>query len=109
MHFRHLWGRETSHEELMALGARVWNLGRLINLREGFTRGDDRLPEILSVPHPGGTAAGKAIGDEEFRAALDEYYALRGWRRGRRAERGNARAALGGRANLGRRRGEGRE
>jgi aldehyde:ferredoxin oxidoreductase len=31
------------------------------------------------VPHPGGTAAGKAIGDEEFRAALDEYYALRGW------------------------------
>jgi aldehyde:ferredoxin oxidoreductase len=82
VHFRHLWGRETSHEELMALGARVWNLGRLINLREGFSRRDDRLPEILSVPHPGGTAAGKAIGDEEFRAALDEYYALRGWSAG---------------------------
>jgi aldehyde:ferredoxin oxidoreductase len=79
VHFRHLWGRETSHEELMTLGARIWNLGRLINLREGLTRGDDRLPEILGVPHPGGTAAGKAIGDEEFRAALDEYYALRGW------------------------------
>jgi len=79
VHFRHLWGRETSHEELMTLGARVWNLGRLINLREGFSRGDDRLPQILSVPHPGGAAAGKAIGDEEFRAALDEYYSLRGW------------------------------
>ena len=79
VHFRHLWGRETSHEELMDLGARVWNLGRLINLREGLSRTDDRLPEVLGVPHPGGVAAGKAIGDEEFRAALDEYYALRGW------------------------------
>ena len=78
-HFRHLWGRETTHEELMTVGARVWNLGRLINLREGLTRGDDRLPEILGVPHPGGTAAGKAIGDEEFQTALDEYYSLRGW------------------------------
>ena len=38
VHFRHLWGRETSHEELMTIGARIWNLGRLLNLREGFTR-----------------------------------------------------------------------
>ena len=53
VHFRHLWGRETSHEELMAIGARIWNLGRLLNLREGFSREQDRLPAILSVPHPG--------------------------------------------------------
>jgi aldehyde:ferredoxin oxidoreductase len=78
-HFRHLWGRETSHEELMTLGARVWNLGRLVNLREGFARGDDKLPAALGVPHPGGAAAGKVIRDEEFTAALGAYYELRGW------------------------------
>jgi aldehyde:ferredoxin oxidoreductase len=79
VHFRRLWGRETSHSELMELGARIWNLGRLLNLREGLSRRDDRLPEILDVPHPDGAAAGKTIPADEFRAALDEYYRLRGW------------------------------
>ena len=79
-HFRHLWGRETSHEELMTIGARIWNLGRLLNLREGLRRDDDCLPRrILSVPHPDGVAAGKVVGADAFREALDEYYALRGW------------------------------
>jgi len=80
VHFRHLWGRETSHEELMTVGARIWNLGRLLNLREGARREDDRLPgRILSTSHPDGAAAGKAIGDDAFRESLDEYYSLRGW------------------------------
>ena len=80
VHFKHLWGRETSHEELMTIGARIWNLGRLLNLREGLRRDDDRLPDrILSVPHADGVAAGKAIGAEIFGEALDEYYRLRGW------------------------------
>jgi aldehyde:ferredoxin oxidoreductase len=80
VHFRHLWERETSHDELMEVGARIWNLGRLLNLREGLGRDDDRLPErILAVPHPDGVAAGKVLGADAFRAALDQYYAVRGW------------------------------
>jgi aldehyde:ferredoxin oxidoreductase len=80
VHFKHLWGRDTSHEELMTVGARIWNLGRLLNLREGLRRDDDRLPErILSVPHADGVAAGKAVGVDAFRESLDEYYRLRGW------------------------------
>ena len=79
VHFRHLWGREPSHDELMTIGARIWNLGRLLNLREGFTRRDDRLPAILGVPHPDGAAAGKTVSAAAFGAALDEYYRLRGW------------------------------
>jgi aldehyde:ferredoxin oxidoreductase len=79
-HFKHLWGRETTHEELMTVGARIWNLGRLLNIREGLRRADDRLPErILSEPHPDGAAAGKAVGAEAMRESLDEYYRLRGW------------------------------
>ncbi len=78
-HFHHLWGRETSHDELMTIGARIWNLGRLLNLREGFAREHDRLPAILAVPHPDGAAAGKTVSAAEFRDALDEYYRVRGW------------------------------
>lgn len=79
-HIRHLWRREPEAGELMTLGARVWNLGRLLNLREGFGRHDDRLPErILTTPHPDGGAAGRVIGQEAFERALDEYYELRGW------------------------------
>jgi aldehyde:ferredoxin oxidoreductase len=79
-HFRHLWGRETTADELMTAGARIWNLGRLLNLREGLSRADDRLPErILDTPHADGGAAGKVIGGGRFDEALDEYYALRGW------------------------------
>ncbi len=34
------------------LGARIWNLGRLLNLREGFAREHDRLPAILERAAP---------------------------------------------------------
>jgi aldehyde:ferredoxin oxidoreductase len=50
-------------------GERVWNLVRLFNLREGFDRADDRLPEPLD-PSDLGT---------DFEALLDAYYAARGW------------------------------
>ena len=64
----------------MTIGAHIWNLGRLLNLREGLRRDDDRLPErILSVPHPDGVAAGKVVGADAFHTSLDEYYRLRGW------------------------------
>jgi aldehyde:ferredoxin oxidoreductase len=80
VHLAHLWGRPAGHDEIMTIGARIWNLGRLLNLREGLGRSDDQLPErILSVPHPDGVAAGKTVGEDAFREALDEYYRLRGW------------------------------
>ena len=79
-HFRHLWRREVSGDELLTTGARIWNLGRLLNLREGLGRDDDRLPaRILDEPHPDGASAGHAIGSASFDEALDEYYRVRGW------------------------------
>ena len=79
-HLRHLWRRDVSAEEMLATGARIWNLGRLLNLREGLRRRDDRLPErILREPHPDGASAGQSIGAAAFEQALDEYYRVRGW------------------------------
>ncbi len=79
-HLAHLWSRTPSHEELMDLGARIWNLGRLLNLREGARAEDDLLPaRILAEAHTDGPAAGLAPGEASFREALAQYYRLRGW------------------------------
>jgi aldehyde:ferredoxin oxidoreductase len=77
---KHLWGREVAPEELMRLGERIWNLGRLFNLREGFTAADDVLPSrVHEQAFAEGPAAGNVITREEFAASLAEYYRLRGW------------------------------
>jgi aldehyde:ferredoxin oxidoreductase len=79
-HIAHLWGGEVEAQELLRVGARVWNLGRLLNVREGFSRADDRLPERLhTTPHRDGGAVGTVIGEAEFERALNEYYRARGW------------------------------
>ena len=80
VHFRHLWGRETSHEELMTIGARIWNLGRLLNLREGFApRATTACRRSSACRTPTGPRPARRSAPDEFRAALDEYYRLRGW------------------------------
>lgn len=78
--FRHVWKRDVTEEELRSAGERVWNLGRLFNLREGMTAADDYLPELLlTKPHKRGPSAGRVIGREAFAEKTLEYYRLRGW------------------------------
>ena len=73
---KHLWGREFSRDELMQMGERIWNLGRLFNLREGFTIADDALPTRMhEQPFAEGAAAGNVIDRAAFAGALQEYYA----------------------------------
>jgi aldehyde:ferredoxin oxidoreductase len=77
---RHVWPKAWSEDEIMRLGERIWNIGRLFNLREGVE--PDTLPKKLYDPASAfaeGPSAGKAIGAEVFKAALTEYYRLRGW------------------------------
>jgi aldehyde:ferredoxin oxidoreductase len=77
---KHIWGREVSSAELMRMGERIWNLGRLFNLREGFTAQDDGLPaRVHEQAFTEGPAAGNVITRDEFAASLAEYYRLRGW------------------------------
>lgn len=77
---KHVWRRNVEEDELMAVGARIWNLSRLFNLREGFRRADDTVPmRLLEEPFVAGPSAARRIGTAGFNESLDEYYALRGW------------------------------
>ncbi len=74
-------GIEMTPEELELTGERINNLGRLFNIREGFTRKDDHLPpKVMSTPIPDDTVSkGSYITQEELDLMLDDYYAARGW------------------------------
>ena len=63
--------------DLIQVGERVWNLERLYNLREGFTRADDTLPpRLLKNPSLDGPAK---AGSVHLEPMLKEYYRTRGW------------------------------
>lgn len=63
--------------DVMHTGERLFNLKRLINLRFGIGRADDRLPaRFLSEPRPSGAAQG-VIPDLDL--MLGDYYRARGW------------------------------
>jgi aldehyde:ferredoxin oxidoreductase len=62
------------------LGERVYNLGKVFNVREGLRRKDDYLsPRIMKEGLEGGMASGQKIPEEAFNQMLSEYYKLRGW------------------------------
>ena len=64
-------------DDLMMVGERVWNLERLYNLREGFTKEDDTLPDrLLNEPVAEGPSEGFVA---KLEPMLEEYYAFRGW------------------------------
>jgi aldehyde:ferredoxin oxidoreductase len=59
------------------VGERISTLARAINVREGFQRAADTLPDRnLSQPMVGGPADGHVV---ELAPMLDEYYRLMGW------------------------------
>ena len=73
-------GYDIDLERVEDVGERAWNMARLFNVREGFGRADDSLPERLTKPlERGGPADGNHITEAEFETMLDEYYELRGW------------------------------
>lgn len=72
-----LTGQKFTGDDLMMVGERIWNLERLYNLREGFSRKDDTLPpRLLNDPIQTGTGAGHTV---QLEPMLKEYYEFRGW------------------------------
>jgi aldehyde:ferredoxin oxidoreductase len=66
-----------STEEFMKIGARIWNMERLFNLKAGLSAKDDTLPpRMLKDPMPAGPCKGQV---NKLDKMLPEYYTLRGW------------------------------
>ncbi len=64
-------------EEVLLAGERIWNLERLFNLKNGFTRADDTLPlRLLKEPVKFGPNKGQV---SKLSVMLPEYYEARGW------------------------------
>jgi aldehyde:ferredoxin oxidoreductase len=79
-YFEAVTGQPISLEELRLMADRIETLIRMFNVREGFSRKDDKLPyRTLNEPLLDGPAKGQFIGEENFNRMLDEYYDLRGW------------------------------
>ena len=73
-----LLGIDMTAERLLETGERIYNLTRLFNVREGFSRREDRLPLRLTEKRED---TGWSIDPEDFERMLQEYYGLRGWDR----------------------------
>ncbi len=77
---RAVTGVDYNIDWLMVIGERIYNLQRLFNVREGFTRKDDYLPyRVTHDPISNGTSKGNYVTEEELQKMLDEYYQARGW------------------------------
>ena len=77
-----LTGWDMSDKELLEIGERVWNLQRMINIREGVRRKDDQIPErVRKMPEFGAYASEAGCEIKNYEGMLDEYYEARGWSR----------------------------
>jgi aldehyde:ferredoxin oxidoreductase len=65
----------------MKLGERTITIKRVVSVRQGVSRKDDRLPGRFFEPLEGGLLKGKALDRNEFETALDMYYDMMGWNR----------------------------
>jgi len=72
-------GWDFSIDEALQIGERATNMARLFNLREGFSRQDDNLPERLYHGLENGALQGEAMPRAEFENALTVLYGLKGW------------------------------
>ncbi len=69
-------GRQPDKSELQAIAARVSDLARAFNVREGLTAADDTLPKrFFQEP----LENGDIVTTETFERLKADYYRLRGW------------------------------
>ena len=70
----------TSNGNPMQTGERIYNLEKLFNYREGFTRADDVIPDrFFEEPLTVGNKKGAVLTRDQFKTMMDEFYTKRGW------------------------------
>jgi aldehyde:ferredoxin oxidoreductase len=70
-------GRDVSSEDLRMIGERIYNITRLVNLREGMSPAEDDLPRrLLDETVAEGPSVGQTV---DLKTMLEEYYTVRGW------------------------------
>jgi len=69
-------GVDYTVSDLHTVGERIYNLERLFNVKAGFDRKDDQLPERFSNPLKEGASADNVF---DMEAMLDDYYEVMGW------------------------------
>jgi len=74
-------GIEKSRDELMIAAERSWNVLRMANIREGFSRNDDEIPQRLLKKRIRYYHGNVLITEELAKKLLDDYYDERGWDR----------------------------
>ncbi|MFC2013103.1 aldehyde ferredoxin oxidoreductase family protein [Chloroflexota bacterium] len=72
-------GWDTSVNELLEIAERTLTTFKLVNLREGFSINDDRLPERFYQPKTDGVLADKPLDQKVMERARRHYYILMGW------------------------------
>ena len=72
-------GWDVTIEDVLRIGERATNLARVFNVREGFSRQDDALPERLFQPLENGKLEGVAISKAEFEQTMTDLYKQKGW------------------------------
>ena len=68
-------------------GERIWNLYKMINVREGFDRSDDQFPHAWQTPMSGPSGKRplmdyfetKVLTDKDLKQLLEDYYDECGW------------------------------
>jgi len=69
-------GEKYTVSDLHTIGERIYNLERLFNVRAGFDRKDDRLPERFDEPLERGASSGNVF---KIDSMLEDYYEAMGW------------------------------
>ncbi|MBI2857010.1 MAG: aldehyde ferredoxin oxidoreductase family protein [Chloroflexi bacterium] len=75
-------GRDTTPQEIMGIGEKVYTLFKAYTVRHGLSRKDDMWPDrFFDEALPEGPAKGAVLSRDVIGRLLDEYYDLRGWDR----------------------------
>ena len=73
-------GWDTSPEELQQVGERINNARKLFNIREGWRREDDTLPDrILGEVNTSGESKDGSLSRDQLQSMITSYYQARGW------------------------------